>query len=109
MSASLDRLARNQVLFREVNERVSELAEAGRIDPIPFLCECSEMECDEMIELGRAEYEGIRSSPNLFVVATGHEISEIERVTEASDRFTLVEMTNGAQLAVDTDPRRRAQ
>jgi hypothetical protein len=107
MSASLERLARNQVLFREVNERVSELAQAGRIDPIAFLCECSQMECDEMIELDRAEYEGIRSSSNLFVIALGHETLEVERVVEENHRFALVEKTNGAQLAVDTDPRTR--
>jgi hypothetical protein len=107
MPVSLERLARNQVLFREVNERVSELAEAGRIDPIAFLCECSRMDCDEMIELDRAEYEGIRSSSNLFVIALGHETPEVERIVEGNHRFALVEKTNGAQLAVDTDPRTR--
>ena len=107
MPMSLERLARNQVLFREVNERVSELAVAGRIDPIAFLCECSRMDCDETIELDRAEYEEIRSSSNLFVITVGHETPEVERITLENHRFALVERTNGAQLAVETDPRRR--
>jgi hypothetical protein len=38
----------------------------------PFPCECSLLECDEMIELDRDEYDRICSSSNLFVVAPGH-------------------------------------
>jgi hypothetical protein len=107
LALSLERLARNQVLFREVNERLAELAEGSGKSPADFCCECSRMDCDEMIELDRDEYEGIRSSSNLFVVAPGHETPEVERIIDENDRFTLVEKTNGAQLAVDMDPRRR--
>ena len=107
MKVALERLARNQVLFREVNERLAEVADAWSTVPTEFCCECSRMDCDEMIELDPTEYEGVRSSSNLFVIAPGHETLEVERIIEENDRFTLVEKTNGAQLAVDTDPRRR--
>jgi hypothetical protein len=107
MTASLERLARNQVLFREVNERLAEVADAHSTVPTEFCCECSLIDCDQMIELERSEYEGIRSFSNLFVIAPGHETPEVERNVEENGRFTLVEKTIGAQLAIDTDPRKR--
>jgi hypothetical protein len=105
VSVSLERLARNQVLFREVNERLVEVAESWGSEPLQFLCECSGLDCKETISLDTQQYEGVRSSPNRFVIAPGHEIPEIERVVEANDRFTLVEKVIGADLAVETDPR----
>jgi hypothetical protein len=41
------------------------------------------------------------------VVALGHEIPEVDRITDENDRFTLVETTIGTQMAVETDPRKR--
>jgi hypothetical protein len=50
--SSLERLARNQSLFREVNERIEYLAEVNeRIDYCAegaankFVCECSNTDC----------------------------------------------------------------
>jgi hypothetical protein len=54
MAASGRRLARNQVLFREVNERRREALE-GSPEPIEFLCECSDGDCIEIVALERAE------------------------------------------------------
>jgi hypothetical protein len=107
MSVSLEGLARNQVLFREVNERYLEVAATWGPVPIAFLCECSRLDCDATIELDRDEYNGIRSSSNLFVIAPGHETLAVERIIEENERFTLVEKTVGAQLAVELDPRKR--
>jgi hypothetical protein len=109
MTVSLERLARNQVLFREVNERLAEVADARSTVPTEFCCECSRIDCDEMLALDRGEYEEVRSSSNLFVVAPGHETPEVERNVEENARFTLVEKTIGAQLAIDSDPRKRAR
>jgi hypothetical protein len=64
MSVSLERLARNQVLFREVNERLREIV-GDSATPSEFLCECSKTDCTETITLDADEYEGVRSSPNL--------------------------------------------
>jgi hypothetical protein len=105
---SLDRLARNQVLFREVNERVNEVADDSAVRA-EYVCECSREDCIETIELDREEYEGIRSSPNLFVITPGHEVAELDRVVTENDRFTLVEKKNGADFAVETDPRSRGE
>ena len=108
MSVSLERLARNQVLFREVNERLREMiGDSGT--PTEFLCECSNPDCTETIALDLDEYEAVRSSPNLFAVTRGHEIATIERVVGESDTFKLVEKIIGADYAVQTDPRTRSE
>jgi hypothetical protein len=68
--SSLERLARNESLFREVNERIEYLAEVNeRIDyraegaANKFVCECSNTDCISTIELTVAEYEHVRSNP----------------------------------------------
>ena len=50
MSASEERLARNEALFRELNERLEDLAGGGVVDldRMRFVCECGkarEREC----------------------------------------------------------------
>jgi hypothetical protein len=107
MSVSLERLAWNQVLFREVSERVAEIHESWDGGRPAFLCECGRIDCETTIQLGLSEYEVIRSSPNLFAIAPGHETPAVERIVGENGRFTLVENTNGAQMAVETDPRTR--
>jgi hypothetical protein len=108
MAESLQQLARNQALFREVNERLSELAEASVDFQAAFVCECSRVECATSIALDRDEYEAVRSGPTLFVIAPGHETPG-EAVIEENDRFVLVEKNNHPQIeiAVSTCPRSR--
>jgi hypothetical protein len=108
MSVSLERLARNQVLFREVNERLREMLDES-VDTTEFLCECSQTDCTETVELGLPEYERVRSKGNQFVIRPGHEITEIETVTWESDRYFLVQKIDGADYAEQTDPRSRAE
>jgi hypothetical protein len=109
MAESLQQLARNQALFREVNERLSEFAEASVDCQAEFVCECSRAECATSIALDPGEYEAVRSSAKLFVIAPGHETLG-EAVIEKNDRFALVEKVNHPQveIAVSTDPRSRS-
>ena len=67
MSVRLERLASNQVVFRELNERLLELLDASP-GPTEFLCECSDPECTDPVLLTILEYERIRSRSNQFVV-----------------------------------------
>jgi hypothetical protein len=110
MAVSLERLARNQVLFREVNERLRELlARADLAEMTEFVCECSNPECIETAPLWIAEYERVRSKPNQFVVVPDHDLPQIERVTWACDRYFVVAKTQGAEYAEKTDPRSRRE
>jgi hypothetical protein len=106
MAVSADRLARNQVLFREVNERLREMLDES-VGATEFLCECSDTDCTENVSLDIPEYERVRARSNQFVVAPGHEIPEIERVVSNGGRYLLVEKTREADYVERTDPRRR--
>jgi hypothetical protein len=98
MANSPEQLVGNQVLLREVNERIAEIASSSAGDPPEFLCECSRNDCSETLALALPEYERIRSSPNLFVLAPGHECPEVDRVVEARHDSHLVEKTKHLEL-----------
>jgi hypothetical protein len=106
MSLRLDRMVRNQLMFREVNDRIAEVAPAG--NPVDYLCECSHPECKATIHLTCEEYEAVRSSSNLFVIAPGHEVQEVDRWIGTTGDYSLVEKkAGGANLAHEADPRSR--
>jgi hypothetical protein len=102
------RLALNQAIFREVNDRVAEVANGFVADePLQyeFFCECSDTECTERLGLTLGEYESLRTSPTWFVVSPGHDYPRIEQVVRRNDRFEIVEKLDEAgEVAVATDP-----
>jgi hypothetical protein len=103
-----DRLARNEVLFREVNERIGEVTEAAGESWTEFLCECAVVECKDVIALTMEEYEAVRADPTTFAVARGHELREIEDVIRETERFNLVRKhEDESEIARRTDPRSR--
>jgi 3,4-dihydroxy-2-butanone 4-phosphate synthase len=103
-----DREARNQALFRDVNEQIELLAEQPGVDVLDQLvCECGNPECAQRIELTRAEYERVRGHASRFAVALNHENPETESIVEQNERFAVVETYAGAssRIARETDPR----
>jgi hypothetical protein len=87
-----ERLARNEALFRRVNEAI----EAGRQDTddrsrVAFLCECGALGCNELIELAVGDYEAVREHPRRFFLVPGHEAPEVEDVVGHGEGFTVVE------------------
>lgn len=107
MSAAVEKNALNQVVFREVNERIAELsAEWRQTDVSLFVCECSDPACAESLEIAPAEYERVRQDGARFVVLRGHELPEVERVVDGNARFLVVEKIGpAAEIARDADPR----
>ena len=108
ISVRLERLALNQVVFREANEHLLELLGASP-GTTEFLCECSNPECTDAVPLTLLDYERVRSRSNQFVIVPGHEIPEIEEVTSASDGYFVVRKLYGAEYAEQTDPRSRPE
>lgn len=100
MANSPERLVRSQLLLREVNERIAEIASSSVGDLPEFLCECSRNDCEETLALSLPEYEHVRSSSNLFVILPGHECPEVDRVVEARHGSHLVEKTKHVELVV---------
>jgi hypothetical protein len=106
MSTSLERLARNQALFREVNERLLQLAGGFQDGAVDIVCECSREDCTTTLAVVRDDYEWVRANARLFLVATGHELLEVERVVDRRDGFTVVEKIMETEFAEESDPRR---
>jgi hypothetical protein len=103
VSTAEERLAHNQTLFREVNERIQDLGNpAGATE---FLCECSDQLCITSIELTFGEYEKVRSDSTWFLVKPGHQIPEIERVVSGDHHFLVVEKGVAQDDLEATDPR----
>ena len=103
MSDSLERLARNESLFREVNERIEDVA--GENDAVEFVCECSDKECVSTVALKLADYERIRSNSTWFFVKTGHNMPEIERVISEEAGYAIVEKLVATEFSEEVDPR----
>jgi len=107
-----ERLAGNEALFREVNERVAEVAEEfveveSTPDQFKFTCECGNATCTEEIAMTLVEYEALRAVPTHFAVVDGHEVPEIERVVERNPSYLVVEKQEeeAEEVARGTDPR----
>jgi hypothetical protein len=88
---STQRLTHNQVIFREVNERLRALSDGDPGVRADYLCECTDFGCTQIIDLVRSEYEAVRAKPKAFFVAPGHERLEVERVVDAFGHYTVVE------------------
>ena len=87
------RAARNQSLFRSVNERLEELNEAFASVTRTFTiaCECADPSCVTMIEVEPTEYGAVRAEPHHFIVLQGHIIPEIEFIVRETDAYVVVE------------------
>ncbi|HEY7793277.1 MAG TPA: hypothetical protein VIA10_04635 [Gaiellaceae bacterium] len=110
MDAREERLARNEALFRDVNERVRAIAvQHGDGEPhlYQFFCECSNVDCTFQLDVTLQEYESIRADATRFVVAPDHWLPEVETVVERTDRWWAVEKHGeAARLSADLDPRK---
>jgi hypothetical protein len=104
------RAARNQSLYREVNERIEELnqrVDAARSVGATWVCECADAECSEPMELTLGQYEELRSHPNRFAVIPGHVLEGVEHVVDTHDGYVVVDKVGPAgAYAAELDPRR---
>jgi hypothetical protein len=98
-----------RIVCAEVNgRRVNEAIERGRGDRQhgTFVCECGRVGCTEKLDLTIEEYEAVRASFERFLIAPGHEVAGIDRVTEDhEDYLVAVKQGTAADVAEDTDAR----
>jgi hypothetical protein len=100
------RAARNEAIFREVNENIADLEERfGPPEEPVFLCECANVACSERMAVNPTTYRRVRKQPRPFLVRPGHEVPQIERVVEHHRDFLIVEKTStAAEVAEQTQP-----
>ena len=104
--AQKTRLARNEDLFRQVNEEIDDLATRHGDDShvYEFFCECSDVDCSERVHLTLRQYAHVRDDPARFVVVKGHVLVEIEHVIESAEDHVLIEKHGRAgEVAIKLD------
>jgi hypothetical protein len=106
VALSDERAARNEALFREVNEEVARLEQSLEGGAPQFVCECAAESCVERLTVPMATYERIRSHPRRFVLKPGHEQEQLERVVDSGNGYVVVEKIEVAgRVAERTNPR----
>jgi 5-bromo-4-chloroindolyl phosphate hydrolysis protein len=100
-----ERIAKNEAVVREINEKVEQ--SRHHISFMHMVCECGYDRCDDIIALTKDEYEEIRSDPRQFFVVQEHVIPDVEAIVEENDRFVIVAKREGtpAEIAIRTNPR----
>ena len=90
MTSGEERLAGNELLFRNVNERIVELGDQwdGAYD---LVCECVDTSCMGVMRVQTEDYDRLRQTTRRFAVLTGHESLEIEDVVERHHAYLVVE------------------
>ena len=89
MSSREERLAQNEVRFREINEAAQPQRESqgtGR-----FICECADRSCLVWLDVPVDVYHETRQHPRRFIVTAGHEVPDLESIVERHPGFFVVE------------------
>jgi hypothetical protein len=102
------RIAQNQSLFREINERVKELNQAfdALARQSEWICECANTECLEPVQLSHQEYEAVRARGNdcFFVKPDeAHVVPEVENILEKHERYWVVQKIGVAAESAERD------
>jgi hypothetical protein len=103
------KLATNQALFRDINERIRELAlRPGFANGygLDVVCECSDESCTSMIHVAVDDYERVRAYGDRFLIYPRHEIPQIERIVDRGRGYEIVQKFGDAAAVVrELDPR----
>ncbi len=80
-----------QAMFAASNDRIAAAVRRLGIEwPAPYLCECPDGRCGEVIRLLLAEYEALRARAQHFAVYPGHLLVGRQQVVERSEHFHIV-------------------
>jgi hypothetical protein len=104
-----ERVARNDAMFRDANEEIARSAVDADVERAPFICECADPGCTQIVRLTVGEYEALRRNPTHFVNVPGHQDSAqgYVRVVSSGDGFVVVEkLGEVAEIVEELDPRR---
>ena len=102
-----EKIARNNDTFRRANEAIRGAAEEHRFTaPVPFICECPEPTCRELVPVPLEEYEEVRRHPRRFLTVPEHSAREGGEVVATSDGYVVVEKRGRAgEIVAELDPR----
>jgi hypothetical protein len=99
----------NEMIFRRINEKVSDdlgaldamHIEDGNVELIrdtdlllQFKCECSDENCTIRIPMQLSEYERIHTDRSTFIVRPDHQVDPIENVLKETTEYNVVKKNN---------------
>lgn len=105
-SLSAKRMVENEVAFRQFNEKIQQgfdelndlASKTGQTnyaytndDPLYYICECSDENCRQRVQLKPSMYNKIHAQRDRFVIVNGHETRSIEKVIGKEAEFSIVE------------------
>jgi hypothetical protein len=103
-TAQAEARARNQALYRMVNNRILDVNdEFGEWDHAELLCECGTLGCETTVRLTAHEYSSVRAQPIRFVTAVGHFAPIVDVVVEKDERYWIVETLPGEPTKIATE------
>lgn len=109
--AHQEEIGQAQVACRVENEAIQASADRlTLLGPIPFVCECPDRDCAEIVRLSFDEYEAIRQDPRRFFNVSAHETASVaagaERIVAVAGGLTVVEKVGVAgEIAADAHER----
>jgi len=83
-------IAKNQLVFREVNERIAEITAGQGEAESEFLCECGRTDCTSVVGLSLTDYQALRLGGDFFVAAPGHCVEGVDRLVESRGGFDVL-------------------
>ncbi len=105
--SSAARAARNESVFRELNEQLEATTAGSPSDIRGFVCECADISCTSVLAVPLGEYERVRRHPRRFIVApaAGHIVPTVEQVVERHAEYWVVEkLGESGDIAEELDP-----
>ena len=101
------RIANNAAVFRAATREIERADREGGAGPdqlIEVLCECGRQGCGGVITMKAADYDGVHSQADRFVVLRGHESPEIEKVVEERAGYLVVDKFGEAEDVAEGQP-----
>jgi hypothetical protein len=93
-----NKLIKNEQIVRNRNRTVSTALKkyfggAKEIvdSPLEFVCECSDITCEEPIKVTITEYEKLHQRNDRFLIVKGHKSPTVEKTIDVKGKLELVE------------------
>ena len=103
MDARLDRVARNETVFRAVNREIEHASEELGDRELEVLCECGSTGCRGLVAVSADVYDSVHERRDRFLVLPGHEHPEIETVIERSEGYVIVDKFGDAEKIAEEE------
>jgi hypothetical protein len=90
------RAARNQSIFRAINEELRARGGSRNPGALTIACECADVECVGTLEIDFERYAQVRREATHFIVLPAHVYPDVEHVVANDGGFEVVEKTGEA-------------